>query len=385
LRRRAPPELVLALVLVLVARTIGLAVGGVLWTMGLIPAEAAAPDHVYLDVEPVSEGFAGWALGVWQRLDTSYYLQIALHGYSADDGTVVFPPLYPLLIRLAGAALGHQYLLAALLISTACSVGLLALLHRFAQTELGHEAATRALAYQIFFPSAYVLIAGYAEPLMLLLAMLALLWARQDRWALSGLAAFLATLARLQAVVLVLPLGWIYLRSRGATLRSALRPALLALAAPPGAALAHSLYLAWRGLPSVSAEFASHWYSTVALPGTDLVVAMRELLTSGLRFQRALPLVLVALFLVLTFVALRRLPKEYGLYMAGILLYSLARHDLAGRPLLSVSRHVLVAFPGFMILGAVGRRPWLHRLILYASSSLCVFLMGAFFLWGYVE
>ena len=132
-------------------------------------------------------------------------------------------------------------------------------------------------------------------------------------------------------------------------------------------------------------EFAQQWHSTLAVPGTDLLIALRALLAGGLNFQRALSLGTTILFLILTGVAFWRLPSEYGLYMGGILLYTLSRHDLSGRALLSVSRHVLVIFPGFMLLGAAGRHRWLHRLILYSSLALYLFLMGVFFMWGYVE
>lgn len=251
-------------------------------------------------------------------------------------------------------------------------------------THFGAGAAGRAVVYQAFFPTAYVLIAAYAESLMLFLMLLAFLWARQDRWWLAGIVACLATLTRLQAVVLVVPLAYIYLR-RFTFSRRALRPEVLALAAAPAAALGYSLYLAWRGLPSVQLVFAQQWHSVLAVPGTDLLIALRDLLTGGVNFQRALSLGLVILFLVMTGLAFRRLPPEYGLYMAAILLYTLSRHDLAGRSLLSVSRHVLVLFPGFSLLGAAGRRPWLHRLIFYPSLALYMFLMGVFFMWGYAE
>ena len=384
LEQRLQSPLCLAVVLCLVARLIGLALGWVLWQQGLVPVHPTASDQVYLDVEPVTGPVAGWALGVWQRLDTLYYLEIAAYGYSADNGTVVFPPLYPLLIRWVGAVLGGQHLLAALLVSSVACVGLLVAVYRITVMQFDASAAGRAVVYQVFFPTAYVLIAAYAEPLMLWLMLLALLWARQDRWWLVGIAAFLATLTRLQAVALVVPLAYIYLRRFGFS-RRALRPEVLALGAAPAAAVGYNLYLAWRGLPSVQTGFAQQWYSTVAVPGTDLLIALRALLAGGMNFQRALSLGLTMLFLVLTGVAFRRLPLEYGLYMATMLLYTLSRHDLAGRALLSVSRHVLVLFPGFVLFGAAGRRPWLHRLILYPSVALYLFLMGAFFMWGYVE
>jgi len=376
--------LCLAVMLCLIARLIGLALGWWLWQQGLVPVRPVAPDQVYLDVEPVAGPVTGWTLGVWQRLDTMYYLAIALHGYSPDNGTVVFPPFYPLLIRLVGTMLGGQHLLAALLISSLASVGLLVLLYRITVQEFDARAARRAMVYQMFFPTAYVLIGAYAEPLMLCLMLVAFLWARRGRWWLASMAAFLATLTRLQAAVLVLPLACIYLRRFGLT-RRALRPEMLALASPPAAILAFSAYLAWRGLPSVPMGFAQAWHSVFVMPGADLLIALRVLLAGGLNFQRALSLGLTILFLVLTGLAFRRLPLEYGLTMVAVLLYTLSRHDLAGRALLSVSRHVLVIFPGFMLLGAAGRRRWVHRLILYPSFALYLFLMGVFLLWGYAE
>jgi len=383
-RRWLESPLGLAIALCLIARLIGLALGGLLWQQGLIPTQPASPDQIYLDLPPVAGPVAGWTLGVWQRLDTAYYLQIAAHGYSADNGTVAFPPLYPLLIRLAGGVLGGQYLLAALLISTVSCIGLLALLAEMTAKELDITSAQRAIVYLIFFPTGYILIAAYAESLMLCFILLTFRWARRERWWLAGLFAFLAALTRLQAVVLILPLAYLYLRRNGLG-RSAFRQQVLALAIPLLAPFGFDAYLAWRGLPSVQSSFAQHWYSTMAFPGTDLVGALRLLFTDGLTFPRALSLVMLALFLALTVVAFRRLPLEYGLYMAGVLLYTLTRHELAGRALLSVSRHVLVLFPGLMVLGAIGQKRCVHRLILYSSLALYLFLMGVFFMWGYAE
>jgi hypothetical protein len=355
LKQRLQAPVCLAVALCLTARVVGLALGWLLWQRGLIPTWPIALDQVYLDIELLTGPVTGWAMGVWQRLDALYYLEIAAYGYGADNGTVVFPPFYPLLIRLVGAAVGGQYLLAALLISSLACIGVLVLVYRIAMMEFDAASARRAVVYQVFFPTAYVLIAAYAEPLMLWLMLLALLWARRGRWWLAGVAAFLATLTRLQAMALVVPLAYIYLRRFGFS-RRALRPEALALGAAPAAALGFNLYLACRGLPSVQAGFARQWLSTLVVPGTDLLIVLRALVAGGMNFQRALSLGLTTLFLVLTYVAFQRLPREYGLYMAAMPLYTLSRHDLAGWALLSVSRHVLMLFPGFVLLGAAGRR-----------------------------
>jgi hypothetical protein len=135
--QRLQSPLCLAVALCLISRLIGLALGWVLWHQGLVPVHPIAPDQVYLNVEPVTGPVTGWMLGAWQRLDTVYYLQIATHGYSADNGTVVFSPLYSLLIRSVGAVLGGQPLFAALLISSVACVGLLVLIYRITMARFG--------------------------------------------------------------------------------------------------------------------------------------------------------------------------------------------------------------------------------------------------------
>ena len=76
---------------------------------------------------------AGW--------DTFYYYTIASDGYHWDPSVfrhynVVFFPLYPLLMRWGGAALGGHPLLAGLILSVAAFAGALLLLYRLAVLEL---------------------------------------------------------------------------------------------------------------------------------------------------------------------------------------------------------------------------------------------------------
>jgi hypothetical protein len=54
------------------------------------------------------------------------------------------------------------------------------------------------------------------------------------------------------------------------------------------------------------------------------------------------------------------------------------------KPLYSFSRYALVFFPTFMVLGQLGRRPWVNRLILYPSTALYFYFSGQFFIWGWV-
>ena len=111
------PALRYALSLFLVMR-----VGISLWValVLVVTRPSTSPDAVlrpYQGVEPVSGGAAELLLGVWQRFDTLWYIRIAAQGYAPHDGSTVYFPLYPMLIRLLGTLFASNYLLAALVLA----------------------------------------------------------------------------------------------------------------------------------------------------------------------------------------------------------------------------------------------------------------------------
>src|SRR5262245_1651387 len=59
----------------------------------------------------------GWALDVWARWDTEWFVKIAQHGYDAAPGAPAFYPLYPSLMGLVAAALLGHYVLAGVVIA----------------------------------------------------------------------------------------------------------------------------------------------------------------------------------------------------------------------------------------------------------------------------
>ncbi len=82
----------------------------------------------------------------------------------------MFFPLYPLLMRWGGAALGGHPLLAGLIVSLAAFAGALVLLYRLARLELGEDYAWRVVLLISTFPYALYFSAVYTESLFLLLS-----------------------------------------------------------------------------------------------------------------------------------------------------------------------------------------------------------------------
>jgi Mannosyltransferase (PIG-V) len=143
--------------------------GATLLAYLVFEAQYAQPLHTN-GAEDVVEHDVGWAVDVWGRWDSGWYLQIAHHGYADPGETSAFFPAYPLLVRVVGwFLLGHD-LLAGVLVSLAASAVAFVLLWRLAGTLAGDSAARRSLLYLAFFPTTLFLFAVYSESLYLMLS-----------------------------------------------------------------------------------------------------------------------------------------------------------------------------------------------------------------------
>lgn len=345
-----------------------------------------APDEIlrpYRGVEPISGGVAKLTLGVWQRFDTLWYLKIAAQGYSPTDGSTVYFPLYPVLIRSSGTVLLGNYLLAALIISNLACVGALFYLYKLAHIEVGRGAARRSVIYLAIFPTAFFFLAAYTESLFLLLTLAAFYWAKRDRWWLAGALGALASLTRLQGIVLAIPVLYMYAHSKGFR-PSRLSPDLLAVIIIPGGA---ALFLAYQhlfiGSPSLLGTYQAQLHAQFVWPWDNIMATVQKLASPEGTFINAINLGMTFLFLAMTAISFRRLSLEYGLYMAITMFVLLLRRTTA-QPLVSMSRYVLVLFPAFMIWGHWGRNPNIQRLVVYPSVCLLLYLAGQFAMWGWV-
>jgi hypothetical protein len=110
---------------------------------------------------------------------------------------------------------------------------------------------------------------------------------------------------------------------------------------------------------------------------------LKDFLCGKATLVDGIDLVFLLIFIICLFPVWRKLPRLYGVYYITFLSLYLIRTSQI-EPLLSMSRYVLVFFPAFMVLGELGRRSWLHRLILYGSWFGLLYLAGQFALWGWV-
>lgn len=346
-------------------------------------------------------------LGRW---DSVWFLAIAADGYGGGAREAFFP-LYPLVVRVAGAPFGSgSTLVAGALASTVLLAVALVLLHRLVALDHGRAVARNAVLVTALFPMSFFFSAVYSESLFLALSVGAVYAARRERWAWAGALGLLGATTRSAGVLLLVPLAMIYLWGTGRPSLRARRPlradALWLLLVPLGLA-SYCGFLALGGHdPLAPFQAQEVWFRSFAGPfvgawdGLVAAVQGARQLLSGARepvfFTAAggdpfvvarhnielfawLALVLAALAGVL-----RRLPAAYGAYVVAALALPLS-YPVGPQPLMSLPRFVAVLFPLaiWLALWMTGRARR-ERLVLGALAAGLAVYSGIFATWHWV-
>jgi hypothetical protein len=400
------PEVRAALLATLALRLLTSAVAALmpLWQPALYPwRDPLLPDHFHLAHYP--PGLPHPAYGPleyltlpWNRWDTIWYLDIAQHGY-AKYGTSAFLPLYPGMIRLLAPALGGNFLVAALVISTISAFAALVALFRLAERLAPVTGAgSFSVLVAVTMPTAFFLMAGYTEALFLALSLWAILAALDGAWWRFVALGALAALTRQQGMLLALMPLWSLAAdrwSRHPRQRVGAWPGRFGAAraaatgAPP---LAYALWLVALGVfwhappPWVPLGAARGWGLRVTWPGSgvlaDLAVFVRPGgVPLGVALAAALDLGAIGIGAGLLAAAARRFPLAVVVYLAVSLLASLMKVEPSGLTT-SEARYMLALLPLAVLPGLWlahgGRARRIGWLALCAPVQ--VFLLMAFVL-----
>jgi hypothetical protein len=319
-------------------------------------------------------------LALWQRFDTIWYLKIAAHGYAAD-GSTVYLPLYPVLIRALTFITGNA-MFAALLVSNLALIGALVLFYRLTAQHFDDASARRAVVYLLIFPTGFFLFAAYTEALFLFFALAMFDAAERAQWGRASVWGAFAALTRLQGVLLVVPLAfWLWQNAEhGLRITRALRvlrftPLLLI----PLATLA---YLGITNYQLLGA-YESQLHARFVLPWDNFAAMFALIAHARASWIDWINLGATILFAGMIVLAWRRMPRAYGMFAALMWLAPLLRMTTT-QPLVSMTRYALAFFPVFMLWGACGKNAWINRAILYLALPLNLFFSAQFVMWGWV-
>lgn len=321
------------------------------------------------------------------RYDSGWYFGIARYGYDFVEGgrsNLAFFPVYPLLMRYLGLALGggrQNLYLAGVLISWVSFVVAMVVLYRLARTYMSRAAAERAVIFASVFPFAFFYGVVYSEALFLLFTVTAFYGFRTKRWWLGAAAGALAGATRVNGI-LALPalalLGW---RAAG-TDPAARRNALVAVALVPLGIVLYSVYV-----DTLSGSYLewSHsilrWNYTIAASAAKPVVDLvRELATRPYEYLTTNPqapydvlngVTGLVFILSLPFVG-RLVGAPYVVHMAVNLWLPLSSGVFEG-----VGRYCAVLIPFFFVMATM--RPFIVRKsMLVVSAALYMLCLTLF-------
>jgi hypothetical protein len=351
----------------------------------------------FLHTDPFSQYF----VNPWFGWDTISYLGIAILGYG-QDASIAFMPLYPVLIRFTAPLFGGNYLLAALVLSTLLCLLALILMYELFVAMLPQTVARDAVVMFLTFPTTFFLLAGYTESLFMVLVLACWLLARKKKWFWAAMFAGLATLTRLQGVILSAVLLWMMLTSlieqpaasltgqlrqvigiftsSRAKLVNSIRPvAWLAVLIPPVFAASYQLWLKLAGFGTIASALRTYWRLETVAPWTGFILFLQRIPTARFHYMDWIDLVLFIVILIASLIGLRFLDPVFSLYIWLTIAVLLTR----GTPphlLASYSRYFLALFPLF-ILPARLPNPYQRLTVLILFFSLQILLVSIF-LWG---
>lgn len=376
-----------------------------------------AADPVYTQL---SHPFAAWPATELLQLvfsplakwDSLHYLTIAYDGYAEGvpglppaEKRAAFFPLYPGTVRVLsgfGASRG-LVLLVAYAVSLACFFGALTLLHRLTVLEIGERYARPALLLLAFFPAAFYYGIPYTESMFLLLAVGAFLAARTGRWALAGIALALASATRFPGLLLVVPVGVIYLYGPrtdaepefrdGLWPRFRIRPDFAWLALAPLGLIAFAAYLHFAtGDATAWAEAQSVFGRETVNPITGAWEGVNQAWLGVQSFQagtyngvsalNVFQLALVAFAIYAGISMLRTLPVAYGIWVL-VSLAPLFVSQAPGNPFWSAARFIAVLFPIFLWLAVICERRGITATVLAVFAAGLALFTAQFSLWSF--
>jgi Gpi18-like mannosyltransferase len=317
---------------------------------------------------------AKWWLG---RPDTGFYIDIAENGYkaapwsSAVGTNWAFFPAYPLILRLLAHGRSPEFYLVT---GFALSLAFYALgvwyLVSLLLNDYDGETVTRAVILFCFYPFAFSLAVFGPDALLLLTVCAAFHSARQNRWIIAGFAAGIACVTRVQGVLVVPCLMYLYLKKRNFDWKQTDRNFLPLLLSPIGL-LAFSWHLGrLTGNPLAFIGIQRAWNNAPSYPFAFLVNFLHApaLIDNSGWNPAFLTVIVTCAMTPLAIWAWKKqlMPIEYCLFFALQLIVLTCRTSTMGN-----LRYVTGCFPFFLALGILTKRT--------ATYSMLLAMFAAFF------
>jgi len=324
----------------------------------------------YVSYVIITDSYPDSVISIWKTWDTQHYLRIAESGYTSRiiyerHLHIVFFPLFPLLTKIF-SFIFHNYLLSGLIVSNISYMTAVFYLYKLVLLDHEKEDALRSIIYFSIFPTAYFLHAAYTESLFIALTVASFYYARQERWAVSGLLGMLSALTRVTGIILLPVLIIEYLYQKQFKKENIRKDILWVFVIGLGFLIYLLINYIVYGDPFKFLEIQKeHWQMHLSLPTKGLFYAW-----DGIFWRNPADSILVA-WAQITFAVLSLILIIYSFFRVRLSysLYALANWLVVTSTSfwLSVPRFMLTLFPIFIVLALLGRRKEVNYTIIFLS------------------
>jgi len=177
--------------------------------IGIIHPPGVSPFETYANssIQELEKNgfFSKYFLSPWFRWDTVHYVGIAENGYDSQPLYTVWPPLYPILIKIF-STLFKPSLLAAMVASNLFLIIAITLFLKLITDLFNEKIAKECLFFLLLFPTSLYLIAPYTESIFLALSLTVIYASIKKKWLLAGIVSGLAAITRVQGIFLIFPI-----------------------------------------------------------------------------------------------------------------------------------------------------------------------------------
>jgi hypothetical protein len=361
----------------LLARVVLSLLGMLLWYIDLIPPQPLGYDF-YHGIDPILDGPQASLLGVWQRWDAIHYIRIVQGGYSSTELTAFFPA-FPLLGHLLHNLFGLDATLSLIVISNLSLILALTVFYQLICLDFPSSIARRSVVLLMVFPTAFFLLAPYAESLALALVLITFWYARRSRWILATLAGIGAGLTHPSTLPLTLGLAWIGWQE----IRNRTSPTKwFSPIGTSGPILGAGGFLLWRANqgfePYMQVQSDFGWRTQ--WPWETFSEIPRLLQSDYFWVSGWINLLILLVLLVCVYAVIKKLQPCYAVYYIALILFFLST-SREMEPFASWGRHALLLFPAFLVISSWLNGKKLAHYLIIASAGLQAFLAGLFFMW----
>ena len=328
----------------------------------------------------------------WVKWDAPHYKNIA-DSYTAyvengDYTTLVFFPLYPVLMKIAHIFIPDMDI-AALTVSSLCYAGACVYMYKLVCIDYKRETAQKSVILMTLFPFGFFYGGIMTESTFLLTVIGTLYYTRRHNWIMTGIMGMLAALSRSAGVFVIIPATVEFIEEYNifgniknikAVLGLVLKKWLWLLLMPLGTCIYLYINYSVAGDPFEFLRLEEEYWYQVGQPFFITVGSLWDIINGGYSISTKMGAFIPGLVILLCMygVMIAGLRKHRTMYMVWFLVYLTVNTTMSWP--LSLCRYLACTVPAYVVLGDMCSR----NKKLYTALMMSFGILFGIYFCGYI-